>query len=578
MRSYDEWNIELQQTVSSRLFRSSTISRQDEHTGTIVVNREANDWLTYSVKYFSQVLSTNQPFDVGAMSIHRIRGGVVLEPSSLWSVGIRAGYERNTQATQCDDGATTEFWIRNPLFLLDEFRSSILVNYEYSHLTRRRPYDGELQLSLWRNFDEAVTDSLSVSYQRQRSEFYCTSDQAVRELYGIDKNILQRTYDHFQLTNSIAYRVGNTMIWRLTTSYGRRVVLRSLQNKAFHYYYGNTQLDTKVLENVLALQTELGWTIMPWYRTTLSLFYAEREETHSILGDQNAPVPLVEKQKLETRRLDNISRRTTLTTKNGFVVTRKDSVYVGASLSILRYDTPDTTNTNDRDELWINAGVEYVHRFSDRYITTARFDVYLNHLVYLSRKQSANNNWNRVVRLEWCNIYQPSNNIRTVLCSEVLANYTVSDFEKYIQNVKSYVLRQYHIEDTTIISMTKNMGMELSLGARFSERGHLRWKEFRVQPEQYFHEYSGESRIFYLPYSSLIMKFGYKIFRQERYGWINRRKVLEQRIQSYGPIVSCTLSSRTCNVVLEGWYENQVVNSIIVSRIPNISLTTFYTL
>lgn len=574
----DGWSFLLLQSMKSRLFRSSYVFRQVEYAGVLSAERQVTDWLSYNLKLHSQSLGTNQSYDVGSMAVHRALIGTSLNPFQSWSLGLLTGYERNTQGAFIDDGTTGELWLKNPSFHFEEFSSSLLLDYEYSHLTRRKPYDATFQCTLYRDFHNGVSDSLLFSYQKQKREFYTAVESSVRELMGMEKNILERTYDNLQLGNSLTYRVHGLVHWHFTTLYTRRNILRAMRYKVFHPGYPVSQLDTRIEENTLILQSDLAWNISTWCSTVLGFQYSEREESHSILEDPAFPITVIAKQKSDARRLENLSRRTTASLRNNFALSIQDSLMFDNSISILRYDTPDTTNTNDRDELWINAGIEYIHKFSPAFRTSIRIEGYLNHLVYLSRKQSANNSWNRVIRFEWRNMYQPSLSFQTLMRAEILANYTVSDYEQQIASVKSYVFRQFRVEDTTVVSLTNRVGMNCFVGVRFSERGILRWREFRERPEQEFREYSGECGFFYLPYSLGMVKIGYRIFRQERYTYVIKRKVQEQILVSLGPTVRCTLTTQTCTFRIDGWYEIQRINSKTVARIPNVSLTTMYTL
>jgi len=113
---------------------------------------------------------------------------------------------------------------------------------------------------------------------------------------------------------------------------------------------------------------------------------------------------------------------------------------------------------------------------------------------------------------------------------------------------------------------------------RLSERGILRWKEFSERPEQYYQEYTIMPRLFYVPSNSVQLQLGYRLFLQERYTYSGKVKVLDQILRSLGPTVFCILQTPKYRVIIDGWYEHQYVQSRVVAKIPNLSVSTFFLL
>ena len=127
-----------------------------------------------------------------------------------------------------------------------------------------------------------------------------------------------------------------------------------------------------------------------------------------MLDDVYASIAVIDTQRALASRLENTAQRTTLTTALNVDVSQNDKIHLVSSSSILHYDTPDIFNTDDRDELLLTSGAEYLHRFSSRLLLILNADLTLFHLVYLDRDQSANNNWNRVIRFSPSVEYIPS--------------------------------------------------------------------------------------------------------------------------------------------------------------------------
>ena len=573
----DDWNVSLVQIGNSRLFRSTTNSLQDDYIGGITVERSISEWLSMTVRDTSQMLSTNQQLEFGSMSSHRLLGGVKLLPSNQWQMNLETGYEWNKQANIQDRGSTFSFLASNPMIEIEDFRSTLYANFDYSHLERRKPYDGGVQFSLSRRFNEELVDSMVVFLQTQKREFYTPPDQMLQELYATTTNILSRSIDARQFSNILEWE-GEHIGWQFTAALSNRTIERSYRYKSFLSIQSATPLDTRIEELQMSLGAAAQWRLGQWNTTNLGFRYLEREENHAILSENQAPETIIEKQKEDAHRLANTSKRAELSLQSITMPTNADSISLELSYSLLRYDTPDTTNYNDRDELWFNIGVGYARRITPEFTTSICADVYLNHLVYLSKKQSANNNWNRVIRLEWENSFQPSEFFRTLLLTEVLANYTVSDYEKQVASVKSYAFRQFRLEDSTQWYFNQSVGLNFQGAVRLSERGILRWKEFSERPEQYYQEYTIMPRLFYVPSHSVQLQLGYRLFLQERYTYSGKVKVLDQILRSLGPTVLCVLQTPKYRLAIDGWYEHQYVQSRTVAKIPNLSVSTFFLL
>jgi len=112
-------------------------------------------------------------------------------------------------------------------------------------------------------------------------------------------------------------------------------------------------------------------------------------------------------------------------------------------------------------------------------------DLTLFHLVYLDRDQSANNNWNRVIRFSPSVEYMPSPWFRTVMRTEALANYTVSDYEQQVASIRSFSFRQVLWSDSTTMRLSERIQCNFSGSLRIFEHGTLRWQEFKENPEEY---------------------------------------------------------------------------------------------
>ncbi len=66
----------------------------------------------------------------------------------------------------------------------------------------------------------------------------------------------------------------------------------------------------------------------------------------------------IEQLRAQANKLENTAQRTMISTSLNASVTQNDNIRLVSSFSILRYDTPDASNTDDRDEFLVTSGLE----------------------------------------------------------------------------------------------------------------------------------------------------------------------------------------------------------------------------
>jgi hypothetical protein len=233
-------------------------------------------------------------------------------------------------------------------------------------------------------------------------------------------------------------------------------------------------------------------------------------------------------------------------------------VFISAAARILRYDTPSPLNVEDRDELLVVASIGTSHRVSRYLDMEFILDGTMSHLVYLLSDRSANNNINRVLRLSPRTTYRPSASFMTMNVFEVLANYTVYDFEQQVGLVKSFSFRQFGWIDSTSVQITKKIGLDFFAYLKLYERGQLKWTEFRERTENSFIEKTYVVQARFSPEPGLLFAVGIRFFSQSRYAYKPEGKRLDLYLRSVGPTCLITWEvGRHGQIRLRGWYEER---------------------
>jgi len=255
---------------------------------------------------------------------------------------------------------------------------------------------------------------------------------------------------------------------------------------------------------------------------------------------------------------NNISRQTSLSGTLDFPISLSDRVFLSAAARILRYDTPSLLNVEDRDELLIVASLGTRHRVSRYLDLEIVLDGTVSHLVYLLSDRSANNNINRVLRLSPRTTYRPSSFFVTMNAFEVLANYTVYDFEQQVALVKSFSFRQFGWIDSTSVQLTRRIGLDFFAYLKLYERGQLKWAEFRERTENSYIEKTYVVQARFSPEPGLLFAVGIRFFSQSRFAYKPEGKRQDLYLRSAGPtcLIGWEVGSHG-QIGLRGWYEER---------------------
>ena len=274
---------------------------------------------------------------------------------------------------------------------------------------------------------------------------------------------------------------------------------------------------------------------------------------------------------------DNISNTTFLSLNSFCQFSTKDLLQFSGMIRILRYDTPSESNFDDRDELLMLAGLSENHVFSPYFNLRNTLDLSSFHTVFLYGEQSANNLTNKIIRLQSQTNYTPSENFRTMNSFEVLANYSVYDFEDKVPSYKSLVFRQFSWIDSTSLEITKNIGLDFFSYLKYYERGELNWKDFKESPVDFLSDNTLSVLFRYNLKQDILIACGYKMFLHYRYRYNKSQKELILSHKSLGP--TCKIIVRFNNyfsLYVDGWYENRWIEENVSFKYANFNLNVLW--
>lgn len=297
---------------------------------------------------------------------------------------------------------------------------------------------------------------------------------------------------------------------------------------------------------------------------------------------QNIVDPIGEVPEIELRRRRSTSAindyRTNLISLDGAIVGNlgvHDTVGLNGSVSIYRYDTPDTANTFDKDEASITAGFTYGRRFSSLTSLELEGQVYLTHLVYLFGENSIDNNWNRILRLAPSVVYEVPDLLTNRMTSELIANYTNYDFQGTDAEIRGRSFRELRLRDSLVVLIGRKVGVMARGEVRIAERGSFSWRDFAESLIERSRTELLEFELFHGRDTATLWGIGGKLARVRSFqtGPRGELEPFSDRT-SLGPTAHLVLpTGSSTRLVATGWWEFQFDESQLTNRVPWAFLT-----
>lgn len=564
--------VNLRQDARSRVVRTDLKSVKDEVNLSLDVRSRMTEKWNVRASGRSMISSDNRAIDLSNLYQHQGLLGVEYGFFPPIRFSVLGGYELAAQEGIKDDGFAYLGEITGENVNLEDFISSFLLRSSKSFLDNRSPAGTLVNLTVRREFDEMASNILTVNYADQRREFYMKVDSITQAEHQVDHNLFRRDARELSITNVLEYRLDASSRFVARGGLFNRKIFRGYKYRSYQHA-ASVPLDVRIQELSFFGSLSFEKKIAEWLNSTVNISYDEREERHGTVDDLTIPREVFERQERSAKKLGNIASRTTFFSNVDIDLTMKDRVKFAGSASILRYDTPDTLNTDDRDELLITIGTQSSHQLNSQLRLSLFADVSLSHLVYLSRFQSANNNWNRVLRLGSKVEYKPVSGVRNVSNAEVLANYTVYDYEEQVRSVRSFSFRQAQWSDSLLVILGRSWNFSFVGNVRIYERGILKWREFKEKPENYFLEQTYWPQVTYQAREGLGISIGYRYFSQDRYRYLLQERIWERGLVASGPTAALIWNSGNDHQVeVRGWRETQSEGKTILRRTSNLNM------
>jgi hypothetical protein len=535
---------------------SSPRLQSDQQNISLMLGRLLAESLTAEVLWTSLVYSDNKSIGLGQAAFHSVLGGVQYSPFDLVSLNPLIGYRWDKQAGVKDKGLSYTMAAQTHEIDLDGYQISGDAQFHEDRLNPRLLQRHFVRIGAQKYFSGFTRDSLEVGYNKSRREFYAVADG----------NIESRIENILSFSNLLDYELDRHFM----TSLYVNVFSRSLDKDIRHY---SPIPDVTTRFNTVIDEFRLETFVQAAFRSDnrsidviLRLGHSERDEQHSVKPNPLATTFEFETQQKAEENKDNLARRTSLSGLVQLRLSPSDTLLLSGAISILRYDTPSKDNVDDRDEQLIALSVSSVHTVSPLLSLGLSLEGNMNHIVYLLGSggpqspfsPSANNYVNRVLRLSPRAVYRPLKEAVSLNIFEVLANYTVYDFEEQGAGIPSFSYRQFSWVDSSSIEFTRRIGLDFFSYLKLYERGQFKWSDFSERAENSFVDKTISSQLRFSPEEGIVFAVGMKYFSQSRDVFVDGGKTPESFIQSSGPTCFILWDIGThSRLMFSGWYERR---------------------
>jgi len=493
--------------------------------------------------------------------------GARYEPSTGNWVEALGGIEHSSQLGVRATGPVAGITAGVTGLMVDDWQLTARSLADWNAMDERRTNtDIMFSTEVLRNLEEGSALSLSASYSGQRRDFLSTivsdkPDELLVETRGERRLTVSSNVLYYVTPELSISALGNVFVNGIDRSY-----------QSFLASAPVTGVNRNLFEFLLDIGGEVAYAA-PSYTLVARVGLFRRDEENGVRPVFTVDESAVTSLRSQEVQRDNATLRTNMLGRLEIRPSAVDTIRAEGSGSLLRYDTPSALNYDDRDELSALATVSYARRLSPIVSVGVSLSGQNVHIVFLRAQRSAQNNINRVLRLS-PTVYINGAVVTMQPQCEVLANYTVYDFEETAGATRSYSFRQMSYRDSVRVRLTPALHIEGQLLLRYSERSSLSWADFAETPQVSNSEYLAKMLIF-------SNGLGWSIGAGAR-AYQFKQSTLELSVDQGGSLGSLRFWAPEAAIrytapggstlSVSGWYEFQTVNEGSRRELPNLFL------
>jgi len=316
---------------------------------------------------------------------------------------------------------------------LGDYRTDLFLSTEYDLFPERENAANQFDIRINKRFSNVAEDSLSVSYLESKQQYYSSTFETI-----VDVNLETKS-----LQNILNYNLSSHSFFEVNT------ILR----------------DRKISDN-----TPANPNIRKVFRFENHFGYRYFSPNFLFRIGLNTFLETLDNVKIRT---DSEALQTGLMTDFIFFFNTTNRLDLQLNFIKYQFDTPDMEdNHDDRDEIRFVCSARYLHHLSP--LLSLEFAGYVNlfHKMYIFRQQSANNNWNRIYRIQ-SSVYYHYNEFHNTLRTQVLANYTAYDYDHFFDDTRSFIFRRYSVSDSMIVPILPQISGGMYVRLELEDTGNF---------------------------------------------------------------------------------------------------------
>lgn len=427
---------------------------KDNQNATIRLNYKLSDNLVIQPSLHSYVLSDQLSGFDNDIELYSATARFVYQPHPRVTLTPEIGSKWQTQVKRNDQGLHFGLDAAVDDIAFGGYRSTLTVAGGEDVFPERRNEDLKLRYEISREFEPGTVDTLILVYDRLRKESFDADGSGV-----FIRNLSQTNQG---IENHLSYAIAsNTRLFLRNSFVVSTFEVNHLRDAVDDLRKDDTNFISEHSASLMVRKSRWVGHFSWNYRLR------SRQDQRA---EDTSPDPF---GRHATLGFDTDDVLTGLRLNSGLALGQRDSLGINASVQKFRYETSDTTNPNDHDQLKWQLTLSHQHRFSPELNFRWRASAFLNHFVFISSRFSSGNNWERTFQLHPEITYRPSGGFGFRQGFIVRAKYQTFDFDNPATSNRNIVNRQFILTHSSYLNLTPRDRLELEFDLELAEQGRL---------------------------------------------------------------------------------------------------------
>ena len=490
-------------------------------------------------------------------------GGMLFDKLFVKAIsGIQ--YNKQSDLQTIGSLTNTSLFLNNISF--DDWHLAGELNTEHLLLNdERSTIDINANSRLWKQFNSNEFLNFEMIYKKRYRDFlqqisntkdYVTESNNENRIEG---NITTK----FEIFNNLFVNVeGNVGIIDVVRKYKEQIatISNSKLGKNYNEWLANVDISIDYKHNI--------------FSHNIGLKLDNRNENYYLQNIHNLPFEDFNTEQLIEKQKDNNTFNVKVFYNPIIIITKRDSLLASIILTKSEYNTPSSMNNDERDILNHIFSLEYRRECSKILTISSKLNYSQNHTVFIHKERSSQNNWNRIISYQ-NGIIINTNKLFYFPQFEVLANYTIYDFETFSQSIRSYSIRQISYKDSLSIMVFNNLFLTNKIYFRYYEQSKLFWNTFSELPQRQTADVTSSLMCSYNLNNTKKIGLGIRLYYLDvRMLNMNDNKNI---IYSYSPEALFNFRISKWEFFCNAWCEFRNENKI-KRIVPHFTINTGYTL